>query len=402
MTRTLAMSPDSGFFIEVGLAQEKKAKQAACGDVFHSQHLDDGRRVISVLADGLGSGIKASVLATLTATMAAKYIAGDDDIGRAAETILRTLPVCSERKVAYSTFTIVDMDRWGETRIIEYDNPPFLLMHDAEAASLPVREYRMPTSFGRDAVIRETRFKANPGGRIVVCSDGVTQAGVGSRAAHLGWGSGAEAAFVQKTVKENPTISARELAKAIVRQALLLDGGKAQDDTTCGVIYFRKPRKVLVLTGAPVNRDNDKELAKRAATFDGKKVVCGGTTTSIISRELGLPVNMDLSNLDPELPPISHMQGFDLVTEGAITLAAAARMLDEHDSMDSQKPNAATMLANALLDSDIIHIIAGTKINEAMQDPNLPQDLDIRRNILRRLQRVLREKHLKEVRIEFI
>jgi serine/threonine protein phosphatase PrpC len=396
------MSADSGFFIEVGIAQEKKAKHAACGDVFLSQKLDDGRRVVSVLADGLGSGIKASVLATLTATMAAKYIAGDANIGRAAKTILQTLPVCSERKVAYSTFTIVDMDRWGETRIIEYDNPPFLLIHDMEAVPLPTKEYRIPTSFGRDAVIRETRFKANPGGRIVICSDGVTQAGVGNRETPLGWGSSAEAEFVQEAVKENPTISARELARAIVRQALAMDGRSAKDDTTCGVIYFRRPRKVLVLTGAPVSRDSDKELARRAAGLDGKKVVCGGTTTSIISRELNLPIKMDLTNLDPEVPPISHMAGFDLVTEGAITLAAAARILDGHASPDSLKPNAATKLANALLDSDIIRIIAGTKINEALQDPNLPQDLDIRRNILRRLQRVLREKHLKEVHMEFI
>jgi serine/threonine protein phosphatase PrpC len=396
------MLTNSEYFIEVGLAQEKKVKHAACGDVFLSQKLDDGRRVVSVLADGLGSGIKASVLATLTATMAAKYIAGDADIGRAAKIILQTLPVCSERKVAYSTFTIVDIDRWGETRIIEYDNPPFLLIHNHEAVSLPVQEYRIPTSFGRDAVIRETRFKANPGGRIVICSDGITQAGVGHRATPLGWGAEAEMEFVKKTVRETPTISARELAKAVVWQALLLDDHSAKDDTTCGVIYFRKPRKVLILTGAPVSRDRDKELAKRVSAFDGKKVACGGTTTSILSRELNVPIKMDLTNLDAEVPPISYMPGFDLVTEGAITLAATARILDEYSNTDHLKPNAATKLANVLLDSDIINIIAGTKINEALQDPNLPQDLDIRRNILRRLQRVLKEKHLKEVHIELI
>jgi hypothetical protein len=396
------MSSDSGYFIEVGLAQEKKAKHAACGDVFFSQKLDDGRRVVSVLADGLGSGIKASVLATLTATMAAKYIAGDADIGRAAKTILKTLPVCSKRQVAYSTFTIVDMDKWGETRIIEYDNPPFLLLHENEAVPLPAHEYRIPTSSGRDAVIRETRFTADPGGRIVITSDGVTQAGMGQRATPLGWGSEAEAEFIQNVVKENPTISARQLAKTIVQQSLILDGRSAKDDTTCGVIYFRKPRKVLVLTGAPVNHKNDKELARRANAFEGKKVVCGGTTTGILSRELNAPVKMDLATLDPEVPPISHMAGFDLVTEGAITLAVTARILDEYGNPDSLKPNAATKLANVLLDSDIIHIIAGTKINESLQDPNLPQDLDIRRNILRRLQRVLKEKHLKEVQIELI
>lgn len=393
---------NTGYFIEVGQAQEKKARQPACGDVFFSQIIDDGRRVVSVLADGLGSGIKASVLATMTATMAAKYIAGDADIGRAAQTILKTLPVCSERQVAYSTFTIVDTDRWGQTRIIEYDNPPFLLIHNNEALSLPTEEIRVPTSFNRDAVIRETRFTSRPEDRIVVCSDGVTQAGVGQPATPLGWGSGAQAAFLHKITSENPNISARQLAKVVIQQALILDGRIAKDDITCGVIYFRKPREVLVLTGAPVNRDSDVELARRASSFDGLKVICGGTTASILSREFKTPIKMDLSNLDPHMPPISYMSGFDLVTEGAITLAATARILDEYGNPDCLKPNAATKLANVFLDSDIIHIIAGTKINEALQDPNLPQDLDIRRNILRRLKRVLQDKHLKEVQIEFI
>jgi serine/threonine protein phosphatase PrpC len=392
----------SKFFIEIGHAQEKKTKHAACGDVFFSQKIDDGRRIVSVLADGLGSGIKASVLATLTATMAAKYIAGDADIGRAAQTILRTLPVCSERGIAYSTFSIVDMARGGETRIIEYDNPPFILLQGNEAISVPQKEIRLKTAFGREAIIREAVFLAKPGDRIVVCSDGITQAGVGQKATPLGWGSKGQTAFLCKTIKESPSISARQLAKSLVQQAFILDGRDAKDDTSCGVIYFRKPREVIVFTGAPVNPETDKELARRATSFEGTKVICGGTTTSILSRELNVPIKMDLRNLDANIPPASQMQGFDLVTEGAITLAATARILDEHENPDLLKPNAATQLANVFLDSDIIHIVAGTKINEALQDPNLPQDLDIRRNILRRLQQVLREKHLKEVRLEYV
>ncbi len=392
----------NAFFIEVDHAQEKKAGQAACGDVFLSQKLEAGERVVSVLADGLGSGIKASVLAHLTATMAARYVAEDADIGRAARTILATLPVCSERKIAYSTFTIVDMDRRGETHIVEYDNPPFLLIRAGEVVSVSQQEMRLPTALGRDAVIREARFLAQPGDRIVICSDGVTQAGVGQRATPLGWGTDAESSYLCGILKERPGISARQLGRAVVQKAMSLDGHKAKDDITCSVIYLRKPREVMVFTGASVNRAMDKELANLALHFEGRKVICGGTTASILSRELGRKLEMDLRELDPDVPPVSSLEGFDLVTEGAITLAVAARLLEEHENPELLKPNAATRLAGVFLDSDILHFIVGTKINEALQDPCLPPDLDIRRNILRRLQRVLTEKFLKEVHVMFV
>ena len=395
-------SSSPSFFIEVDHAQEKKAGQAACGDVFLSQKVEGGERVVSVLADGLGSGIKAMVLANLTATMAARYAAEDADIARAARTILETLPVCSERQIAYSTFTIVDMDRHGETRIVEYDNPPFLLLREGEVQTVPHTELRLPTALGRDAVIREARFTARPGDRIVICSDGVTQAGVGQRATPLGWGSVEEAAFLRGLLKERPTLSARQLARTLTQKALSLDGHKAKDDISCGVIYLRKPREVLVFTGASVNRAMDKELARMALAFEGRKVICGGTTAGILSRELGRTLEMDLRQLDPEVPPVSSLEGFDLVTEGAITLAVVARLLEEHDNPELLKPNAATRLAGVLLDSDIIHIVAGTKINEALQDPSLPEELDIRRNLLRGLKHVLTEKFLKEVRVSFI
>jgi len=218
----------------------------------------------------------------------------------------------------------------------------------------------------------------------------------------LGWGSAAEADFLRGILKERPVTSARQLARALVQRALSLDGHKAKDDISCGVIYLRKPREVLVLTGASVDRAMDKEMARIALAFEGRKVICGGTTAGILGRELGRPLEMDLRELDPDVPPVSTLEGFDLVTEGAITLAAVARMLDEQNAPELERPNAATRLAGVLLDGDIIHTVAGTKINEALQDPNLPQDLDIRRNLLRRLHRALTEKFLKDVKVRFI
>jgi hypothetical protein len=358
--------------------------------------------VISVLADGLGSGIKAAVLANLTSTMAIRYMASDVDMRKAASIIMATLPVCKERQIAYSTFTIVEMDPWGGTRILEYDNPPFVLLRGSEPVAVPPEVLPLPDTEGREAVLRHSKFEARPGDRIVFFSDGISQAGVGTQPAPLGWGQEAATSFLAKTIRDRPRISARQLARALVLKGQALDGGKAKDDITCGVVYYREPREVLIFTGAPVQRARDAEIAEAALAFPGRKVICGGTTAAILSRELDRSLSMDLRNLDPDVPPVSRMEGFDLVTEGAITLARTVRLLEEEDSPDLLKPNAATQLAGILLDSDIIHIVAGTKINEALQDPSLPEDLDIRRNILRGLKKVLTEKFLKEVSIRFI
>lgn len=402
MTSRPVATNTASFFIEVDHAQEKKAGQSVCGDVFQSQRLDGGARVVTALADGLGSGIKAAVLANLTATMALRYVMEDADIERAARMILETLPICSERKIAYSTFTLVDMDRLGGTRIVAYDNPPFLLLRRGEAIPVPHEELRLPTSTGRDAVIRESRFTAQPGDRIVICSDGVTQAGLGGVEHPQGWGSAALADHLLGLLKAQPGLSARLLAQAVVKRALSMDRNQALDDTSCEVIYLRKPREVMLFTGAPVDRAVDRDLAQRAAAFPGRKAVCGGTTAAILSRELGRPLKTSLRTLDHGIPPTSGLEGFDLVTEGALTLATTANLLEAHDHPEWLEPNAATLLAGLLLDSDIIHIVAGTKINEAHQDPSFPQDLDLRRSLLQRIKRILTEKFLKEVRIQFV
>ncbi len=389
-------------FMEVDHYQERKHSQAACGDVFLSEKVAEDHRVISVLADGLGSGIKANVLANLTSTMAIRYMESDMDVRKAATTIMATLPVCRERQIAYSTFTIVEMDPWGATRVLEYDNPPSILMRGPDPVPITPEILPLPDTEGRQAQLRHARFEVRPGDRIVFFSDGVTQAGVGFPGTPLGWGQEAVAAYLSKVIRERPRISARQLARTLVLRAKSIDGGTAKDDISCAVMYYREPREVLILTGAPVSRDRDPEMAEVAQAFTGRKVICGGTTSAILGRELGRTLTMDLSNLDPDVPPISRMEGFDLVTEGAITLARMVRLLEEEDAPDLLKPNAATQLAGILLDSDIIHIVAGTKINEALQDPSLPEDLDIRRNILRGLKKVLTEKFLKEVRIRFI
>lgn len=388
-------------FIEVDFCQQAKQGQLISGDVFLSQKVKLEDRVVSVLSDGLGSGVKASVLATMTATMALKFAASGMDFRKSAEIIMDTLPICSVRKISYSTFTVVDMTSTGETRIIEHGNPPFLLIRPE--GELIVHKTEVRPKRWQDRVINFSTFEVQREDRIIFFSDGITQAGMGEFRTPLGWGLESVDKFVREQIRWDPYISARELSRLLVAQAVEVDGLSAKDDITCGVVYFRSPRKLLVMTGAPFNRAHDQDLAKMAERTSGRKVICGGTTANIVSRLLGRAIKIDMrQQLDPKVPPSARMEGFELVTEGTLTLGEVARLLEEGFDPEGTKSNAAVRLANMLLDSDIVKFAVGTRINEAHQDPNIPVELDLRRNIVKRIAQLLESKHMKRVIIQYL
>jgi hypothetical protein len=393
-------------FVEVDHAQERKRGQGADGDMFLSRKTEEGR-IISVLSDGLGSGIKAGVLATLTATMAASFVADDIPIRRAAGIIMKTLPVCSTRKISYATFSIVDIEPNGSVRIIEYDNPPYIVVRGGRVLELDKSEISVRRSPRQGAIqavatMRYSEFQARPGDRIIVYSDGVPQAGMGSRGWPLGWSNPAVRSFVASLVAESPGISARELARRVVNEALAIDAHKARDDISCGVVYFREARRLLVMTGPSMDRGRDREMAEILKRFEGKRIVAGGTTASIIGRELGLAIRMKSRSGERGVPPLAEMDGVDLVTEGIITLSKVAEYLERPELREPSRWNAAEGIVDLLLDSDHIDFVVGTKINEAHQDPSMPLELEIRRNIVRRIAGLLDEHYLKKTSVRFI
>ena len=393
-------------FIEVGHYQLCKYNMHVEGDVFLSQKNPSDGRVITALSDGLGSGIKAGVLATLTATMATRFIAMDIPIKRAAEIIMNTLPVCKERGISYATFTLVDIEPSAAVRIMEYDNPPYILVRQNTVVE-PIKQMtelgrkNKKTAPRRESILQYSRYDARPGDRLIFFSDGVTQSGMGSMVFPFGWGFENVQTFVLECIEENPSISARELARKVVQQASSFDGFSPKDDITCGVIYFRNPRDMLVVTGPPVLKENDKVVAQLFDSFDGRKIVCGGTTANIVSRELSRKINVILKDIDPIVPPISEMEGADMVTEGIITMGKVSEILENGGNTDKMKRNAATRMVEMFLDSDRIHFAVGTKINEAHQDPNMPVELEIRRNIVKKIASLLQDKYLKEVHIQY-
>lgn len=388
-------------FIEIDYCQRAKHGQLISGDVFLTENVKEEDRIVSVLSDGLGSGVKASVLATMTATMALKFATSPMDIRRSAEIIMDTLPICSVRKISYSTFTVIDMTKSGATRIIEHGNPSFLLIRPEGDAGIRKTEMRLER--WRDRVITYASLNVKSEDRIVFFSDGISQAGMGEFRTPFGWGLQGVETYIREQIARRPHISARELSRALVARAEEVDGLTAKDDITCAIVYVRSPRQLLVMTGAPFNRVHDQDLARMADQTPGRKVICGGTTANIISRQLNRPVEIDLRQArDPRVPPTARMQGFDLVTEGILTLGEVLRLLEEGEAPEELKPNAAVRLTRMLLDSDVVKFAVGTRINEAHQDPNIPVDLELRRNIVKRIARILEDKHMKRVVVQYV
>jgi hypothetical protein len=388
-------------FIEVDFCQRAKSGQLICGDVFLSEKIKQEGRMVSVLTDGLGSGVKASVLATLTATMALKFMASTMDIRESAEIMMDTLPICSVRRISYSTFTIVDVASTGETRIVEHGNPPFLLIRPE--GKVKVQKTAFLPKRWKDRVINFSTFNVQREDRIIFFSDGITQAGTGEFRTPCGWGLENVEQFAREEIFGNPSISARELSRLLVAKAVEIDGRTAKDDITCGVVYFRSPRQLLVLTGPPFNRAHDQQLASMAASAPGRKVICGGTTANIIARLLDREIQSDtLQARDAKIPPFARMKGFDLVTEGALTLCEVLRLLEEEPAPEEMASNAAVRLVAMLLDSDIVKFAVGTSVNEAHQDPSFPVQFDLRRNIVKQMAHVLESKYMKRVAIQYL
>lgn len=390
------------FHVEIDVQQKRPKGETACGDVFQSSIFREEERTILVLSDGIGHGIKASVLATLTSTMALKYTQLHTKPEIAAKFIMQALPK-SDEKESYATFTIIELEDDGKVRIVNFDNPCVLIIRNGIAIQPKEYELTIRGEENQGKVLHCKEFVARKEDRIIFTSDGVPQSGLGNKRYPMGWGTERLEEFTLNQVKRIPDISATKLARKIINQALMNDDFSVKDDTTCGVIYFREPRKFMLITGPPFYKIKDFDFVGRIKDFEGKKIICGGTTAEIIARELNLSVEIQHGNkhLD-KLPPSAQMGGFEMVTEGILTLGKVEEILENYDSETRLGNSPPEEVVKLLLQHDSIDIIVGTRINWAHQDPDQPLELELRKFVIKRIVKILVHKFFKKVKVEYV
>lgn len=389
-------------FVEIESFQFTKTNQAACGDDIQIKVLEDENRYLAVLSDGLGSGIKAHILANMTTTMALRYMQSNMDTLQSVETIMNSLPVCEVRKISYATFSMIDLQLGGITRIIEMGNPGYIHLRGTEEVA-PLKHEKIASPSWPEREVDCYEIKMEPGDRLIVSSDGVTQSGLGEGPQYrFGWRRSGEMEFIQQKIKDTPKISSYALARSVAFQAYNISKNVCHDDISCLVIYMRNPRVMRLLTGPPYYRENDADYAACANLGEEHTVICGGTSATILERAYNKKTEIDLSQLRPgdKLPPAGRLPGIGMVTEGILTLTCVCRALENNTPLE-ELPRTARQIINMITQHDRIEFIVGTKINEAHQDPNLPRDLELRRGIVRRISEALNKNYRKVTEISF-
>lgn len=372
------------FFIDISDDSLNKHDEELCGDKIEIVYTDDS--VIVVLADGLGSGVKANILATLTSKIAVTMLKEGSTIYETVDTISNTLPVCKVRKLAYSTFTIVKIYNNGKVYIAECDNPPVFFIRDNKVLNIEKTDKQI-----NGKLIKESEFMLQKEDVLTVVSDGVVHAGVGG-VLNLGWRWENVADYLQRLSKEMR--SAKNISKGLINSCNNLYENKPGDDTTVVTIKIRNPEIINIFTGPPKDARDDNYVIRQLMKSEGRKIVCGGTAAKIAARELKEDLITNIDYIDREVPPTAAIKGIDLVTEGVLTLSKTIEKIkyfvdsssNKYTVYNPRKRDGASLLAKILIEECThINLWVGKAVNPAHQNPDFPIDLSIKLKVVDQL-----------------
>jgi hypothetical protein len=370
--------------VDVAFRQINKHGEEICGDRVEIQERSGLKYV--VMSDGLGSGVKANILASLTTKIIATMLREGCSLQEVTETLNQTLPVCRVRDIAYSTFTALKIDDQGGVEAAEYDNPKMMWFSRGELKTIPRREVR----YGERMVVSESAFTLEQGDVVVAISDGVVHAGIG-RNWNLGWSW-------ERVAKYLETVVGKELTAASLSENLLdvvnkLYGQEPGDDTTVLVVQYRLPHRVTMMIGPPADEHADDMVVATLLKSEGVRIVCGGTTSNIVARRLEKEVEVLIHTGTKDVPAIGRLPGIDLVTEGVLTLSAVVDMLRRKVDPKTVRyaGDGASLILRQIHGADELHILLGKAINPAHQNPETPTHLGIKFHLIEELEYVTRE-----------
>ena len=374
---------------DIGCKSINHIGEQLCGD--HVDIVEQGENsTVIVLADGLGSGVKASILSTLTSKIISTMMAQGLSLEECVSTIAATLPICSVRGVAYSTFTIIHIIDNSTVELIQYDNPQIIMLRDCEIYDYPVSE----VIIGGKKILK-SNIKLRENDIFIAMSDGCPHAGIGT-AFNFGWKRDDIAEFIRSVAHVGFT--AKTLSTMLIDECNKLYGGKPGDDATSCVIRIRKREPMNILFGPPSHRDDCDRMMSLFFSKEGKHIICGGTTSSIAAKYLGKEVKTTLKFERSDVPPIAYIDGVDLVTEGVITInkvleyAKDALGDNEEYAHWSVSQDGASLICRMLFEEATdINFYVGRAINPAHQNPDLPINFNIKMNLVQELSECLRK-----------
>ena len=379
------------FSIDVSWKSLNKQGEELCGDKVEVLRTKDSDIVI--LADGMGSGVKANILATLTSKILGTMLREGATIESCVETVAKTLPICKVRKVAYATFSILQIFHSGEAYLAEFDNPSCVFIRDGKIVKYP---YEVREIEGKK--VHESRFQVKKNDCFTLMSDGVIYAGAGSILNLQGWTWEAMSEYTLKCTKK--TLSASRLVVMLSQACDELYEEKPGDDTTVAVTRVIERRVVSIFTGPPAKKEDDERIIHDFMHAEGKKVISGGTSANIAARVLGKEIVTEISTAGSDVPPTAVIDGIDLVTEGVLTLGKCLKLLKKYvrgefdaeffDELDAD--NGASRLAKLLIEECTeLNLFVGTAVNAAHKETELNFELSMRQNLVEQLIRTAEE-----------
>ena len=371
---------------DIGYKSILHAGEQLCGD--HVDIASDEQSTVVVLADGLGSGVKASILSTLTSKIISTMMAEGLSVEDCVRTIAATLPVDSKHGVAYSTFTIVHLMNNTYADVIQYDNPQLILLRNGQNYDYPTQEMIVG-----DKKILRSRIRLEEGDLFIAMSDGCPHASA-EEAYNMDWTRDDIIRFMETISLAG--YNAKTLSTMLVDECWKLYAGEPRDDATACVIAIRKREPMNILFGPPSDPDDAERMMNLFFSKEGKHIICGGTTASIAAKHLRVPLRTGSGEMVGGIPPTSELEGVDLVTEGVITMSRVVEYAHDFIGENAQYEtwsygrDGASMICRLLFEEATdINFYVGRAVNPAHQDPNLPINFHIKMRLVDELSEAL-------------